>query len=199
MSVPRPIALLIGIGLAIALVSGCATMGGSSTPYENFSNVYLQENIHYEARLDRGGKTTNSASYANYTDPGAGHKIAPVNTQVTIGRWRGGFTITRQDTGEVIYFEYKSSNMAMGVEDYLKIITAPTKANLSGLSATDMKGIKEGQVLRGMSKDGVRIALGYPARHRTPSLEDNVWTYWRTRWVMRTVTFDGKGKVVAIQ
>ena len=199
MSVSRPIAFWIGLALTIAVVSGCASMGGSSTPYENFTNVYLQENIHYEARVDRGGKTTNSASYANYTDPGAGHKIAPVNTLVTVGRWRGGFTITRQDTGEVIYFEFRSSNMGMGDEEYLKLITAPTKANLSRLSATDMKGIKEGQALRGMSKEGVRIALGYPARHRTPTLEDNVWTYWRTRWVMRTVTFDDKGKVVAVQ
>jgi hypothetical protein len=199
MTVKRTTTLLIGLAITIALTSGCATMGGGAAPYENFTNVYLQNNIHYEARVGRGGAIDNNASYANYTDPGAGHKIAPVNTAVTIGKWRGGFSITRQDTGEVIYFEYKSSNMAMGVEEYLKIITAPTKASLGGLSATDMKGIKEGQALKGMSKDGVRIALGYPARHRTPSLEDNVWTYWRTRWVMRTVNFDGKGKVVSVQ
>ena len=64
MSVSRPIAFWIGLALTIAVVSGCASMGGSSTPYENFTNVYLQENIHYEARVDRGGKTTNSASYS---------------------------------------------------------------------------------------------------------------------------------------
>jgi outer membrane protein assembly factor BamE (lipoprotein component of BamABCDE complex) len=192
----RMMRLAIALLAAIVLLPGCASMM-DSTPYENYTNVYLQNNIHYQAQPDRSGAMVNRASYANYTDPGAGHKIAPVNTAVTIGKWRNGFTITRQDTGELIYFEFKARNMGgMNIEQYLQIITGPQQVALKGLGATDRKGIQEGQAKIGMTKKGVQIALGYPARHRTPSLEDNVWTYWRTRWVMRTVTFDAKGKVV---
>jgi len=187
---------LAAIGLLFFGLLGCATM--SSGPIEGYSGVYLQNNIHGYTRVSRG-KTEYLASYANYVQPDTGHFFVPVNTKVSVSSWRGGFTLTRQDTGQLIYFEYRSGNMGgMSVEEYLNIITAPKPASLSGLSGTDLKGIKEGRVLNGMTKKGVRIAWGYPAMHKTPSLEDNVWTYWRNRWVMKTVTFSN-GKVTQVQ
>ena len=191
--------IIVALAAVAFLLPGCATMF-DSTPYEQYTNVYLQNNIHYQAKADRSGTMVNRASYANYTEPGAGHKIAPVNTAVTIGKWRSGFTITRQDTSEMVYFEFKSRNMAgMSVDEYLQVITGPKKVNLKSLGALDRRGIKDGRAKVGMTKKGVRIALGYPARHRTPSLDDNVWTFWRNRWTMRTITFDAKGKVAQVQ
>jgi hypothetical protein len=178
---------------------GCAGMGGTPTPYEGYTNVYLQNNIHGYTKAARGGKTEYIASYANYVQPDTGHFFVPVNTAVSVGKYRGGFTLTRLDNNQLIYFEYRAGNMGgMSVEEYLNVITAPQKADLSGLSATDRKGITEGRVLSGMTKKGVRMAWGYPARHRTPSLEDDVWTYWRNRWVMKTVRFSN-GKVTQVQ
>lgn len=199
MTPSRMLRIAVVLMATFVFLPGCKTMF-DKTPYENYTNVYLQNNIHYQARPDRGGTMVNRASYANYTDPGAGHKFAPVNTAVAIGKWRGGFTITRQDTGELIHFEYKAGNMGgMRIEEYLQIITGPEQVSLQGLGALDRKGIQEGRAKVGMTKKGVRIALGYPARHRTPSLDDDVWTYWRTRWVMRTVTFGAKDTVVQVQ
>jgi hypothetical protein len=183
------VVLLLLFGL-----QGCAGMAAGPSSYDAYSNVYLQTNIH---GYTRGADYL--ASYANYVQPDTGHFVVPVNTAVSIGRWRGGFTITRQDNGQVINFEYRANNMGgMSVEEYLNIITGPQKINLSSLGATDRKGIKEGRALKGMTKKGVRIAWGYPARHKTPSLEDNVWTYWRNRWVMKTVTFSN-GKVIEVR
>ena len=180
-------------------LQGCAGMGGDPTPYEGYTNVYLQNNIHGYTKAARGGKTEYIASYANYVQPDTGHFFVPLNTAVSVGKYRGGFTLTRLDNGQLIYFEYRSGNMAgMSVEEYLNLITGPQKAYLKGLSATDRKGIKEGRALKGMTKKGVRMAWGYPARHKTPSLDDNVWTYWRNRWVMKTVTFSN-GKVTEVR
>jgi hypothetical protein len=184
--------------LVAALAAACAGGGGGSSPLADFTGVYLKNNIHYQARPDRGGKTTLTASYANYTAPGAGHGIVPVNTAVSVGKWRGGCTITRQDTGEQIFFEFNSRNTGMSLTDYLAEITSPTPVALSGLNAADLKGVKAGQAAVGMTKEGVRMALGYPAPHKTPSLTDDVWTYWRTRWVFYTVTFKN-GKVAQVQ
>jgi len=171
---------------------GCASM--SSGPIEGYSSVYLHTNIHGYTR-----GTESFASYANYVQPDTGHFFVPVNTVVSIGKWRGGFTMTRQDNGQLVYFEYRSGNMGgMSVKEYLDLITGPQPISLKGLSATDLKGIKEGRVLKGMTKKGVEIAWGYPAKHRTPSLEDNVWTYWRNRWVTKAVTFSN-GKVASVQ
>jgi outer membrane protein assembly factor BamE (lipoprotein component of BamABCDE complex) len=49
-----------------------------------------------------------------------------------------------------------------------------------------------------MSKDGVRIALGYPAIHRTPSLDSDTWTYWHHRHRRALIQFDEDGKVIRI-
>ena len=189
---------LAGILILFFSLQGCASTGGGSTPYEGYTSVYLQTNIHGYTRVNRGN-TEYLASYANYVQPDTGHFYVPVNTVVSIGKWRGGFTMTRQDNGQLIYFEYRSGNMGgMSVEEYLNLITGPQPASLKGLSGTDLKGIKEGRALNGMTKKGVQIAWGYPAKHRTPSLDDDVWTYWRNRWVMKTVTFSN-GKVAGVQ
>jgi outer membrane protein assembly factor BamE (lipoprotein component of BamABCDE complex) len=47
----------------------------------------------------------------------------------------------------------------------------------------------------GMTKNGVRAALGYPATHRTPSLENQTWIYWTNRFQNYYVRFDKNGKV----
>ena len=53
------------------------------------------------------------------------------------------------------------------------------------------KQIEQGLVEPGMSKAEVLMALGYPPAHRTPSLEQPIWTYWRNRWDVFMVYFDG--------
>ena len=194
MRIKSIVLLLTSVLLVLIGLQGCAGITSGPSAYDAYSNVYLQNNIHGYTR-----GTDYHASYANYVQPDTGHFVVPVNTAVSIGKWRGGFIITRQDTGQKIYFEYRSGNMAgMSIEEYLNIITGPQKVNLANLGATDRKGIKEGRALKGMTKKGVRTAWGYPARHRTPSLEDNVWTYWRNRWVMKSVTFSN-GKVIEVR
>lgn len=177
------------------ILSGC---GGRSAPTVEpalSSNLYLKNNIHVQERPGRGGGVLYMASYANYIDPGPGHFIVPVNTEVVIGEWRRGFTITTPAEGKVIYFEYNSRNMRMGVDEYLQLITSPTKVSLDGLSQKDLKGIKDGKAYRGMTKRGVRMALGYPAVHKTPSLKELSWTYWKNRWTVIVVDFFGDGTV----
>jgi uncharacterized protein YceK len=190
--------VMAGILMLFFGLQGCASTGGSSTPYEGYSNVYLHTNIHGYTRNNRGNMEY-LASYANYVQPDTGHFFVPVNTVVSVGKWRGGFTMTRQDNGQLIYFEYRAANMAgMSVQEYLNLITGPQPLSMNSFSGTDLKGIKEGRALNGMTKKGVEVAWGYPAKHKTPSLEDNVWTYWRNRWVMKTVTFSN-GKVTGVQ
>ncbi len=157
--------------------------------------VYMKVNIHYQ----NNGKD-NKASYANFTNPGAGHKILAVNTPVQIKTWkRQGFIIVNTETNEEIFFEYHEPRMQMTTDEYLNKITSSAKTDLSSLSEKDQKGIKDGIASQGMTKNGVMTALGYPATHRTPSLESNTWVYWGNRFKTIAVTFDDKGIVTTIQ
>ena len=89
--------------------------------------------------------------------------------------------------------------MAMSAEQYIGIITAATKVDLKSLSEIDQKGIKDGNAYIAMSKKGVRIALGYPAAHKTSSLESNNWVYWRDRWKTMVVEFGDDRKVANLR
>src|SRR5512145_313903 len=153
--------------------------------------VYLKVNIHNQCN-----KHDCKASYANYTDPGEGHQILSVNTPVKIKKWkRKGFIIVNAENNNEIYFEYNEERMQMSQEEYLNKITSPVKVSLDNLSDADKKGIKEGRLVTGMSKTGVMMLYGYPATHRTPSLDSNRWIYWTNRFTTFEVNFDDKGLV----
>ena len=85
--------------------------------------------------------------------------------------------------------EYNEGRMQMSIDQYLKYIVSPSPVSLEAFSEIDRKGIADGKAYMGMSKDGVRIALGYPARHRTPSLDSSTWVYWRNRFGTRAINF----------
>jgi len=157
--------------------------------------VYNKYNIHIFSN-NRDIK----ASYANWTDPGHGHGIIAPNTPMKIEDWHRGFIIhTQTQPKKKVYFLYDEGRMNMSVADYLKAITAPSPVSLEGLTPKDLEGVSAGRAMVGMTKDGVLTAMGYPARHRTPSLQDREWTYWKNRFTTLVVVFDDAGVVTAIR
>ncbi len=70
--------------------------------------------------------------------------------------------------------------------------------DFAGLSSQEKKNIEDGVIAEGMSKEAVIIAYGYPPKHRTPELTDNVWYYWYTRTIVDQVKFSNN-KVVSIE
>ena len=104
------------------------------------------------------------------------------------------------DSRREVFYEFNSSNMGgIDFSEYLELISSSSLTSLEHLSQLDRKGISEGKVYEGMTKEGVRIALGYPARHRTPSLESDTWIYWRNRFRTLAVEFGQNGKVSLIR
>ena len=69
---------------------------------------------------------------------------------------------------------------------------------LESLSEVDRKGVQAGSVLPGMTKRAVILALGYPPEHATPSLDSDVWTFWKNRFGKMKVHFTGN-KVTEIK
>jgi hypothetical protein len=156
--------------------------------------LYLQNNIHVQ---EKEGHYI--GSYANWTEPASGHIVIPVNSVVDVEYGRTRFYIIEKSTGRKLVMEYNEDKMQMGIDQYLKYIVSPSPVGLETFSEVDRKGIAGGKAYMGMSKNGVRIALGYPARHRTPSLDSNAWVYWRGRFGTLTIYFDNTEKVEGIR
>lgn len=182
---------------AVVIAEGTSALAGAEMRY-------LKNNIHYQGRPDRGGRMVYRASYANYVDPGAGHEILPVNTKVDISvtsrSFRGrGLLIVDPESGRQIHFEYNERNMRIPMVEYIDLISSPKKVSTGNLSAKDKKGIKDGKAYIGMTKDGIRMALGYPAAHRTPSLDNTEWVFWIDRFRTMLVQFSSSGIVIGIR
>jgi hypothetical protein len=182
-------ALVIWLSMATVLVLSIASTCPAQDGYR-----YLKNNIHAQ-RNPRGDLV---ASYANWTQPGAGHVIFPVNTPVKIGRWYRGFALITQDKGQKIHFEYNRRNMAFTEREYLDLITSPREVDIGKFDGIDREGIRVGKAFPAMSKEAVRVALGYPATHQTPTLKEDVWVYWKDRWRRLQVVFDQSGRVVTV-
>jgi len=100
-------------------------------------------------------------------------------------------------TGGRIAFEYQSRGMGdMPADSYIDLVMSPEPVKYPDLSAADQEGIQAGRAQKGMTKQGVMIALGYPARSRTPSIDESVWWFGldRSRWA--EVRFDSSGRVI---
>ena len=146
------------------ITMGCGSSPSKTDPTSIENPLYLQTNIHAQS-----GSRDTKASYANWTDPGGGHLIMPVNTPIDIGRYRKGFSIRNLNDGRPIYFEYNSRNMDVSAQQYLSRIPSSKKLSPDQFSEIDLKGIKNAKAFTGMSKAGVKIALGYGLSGNTPN------------------------------
>lgn len=139
------------------------------------------------------------ASYANYTNPGDGHIIVPAGTKINISNvTRKSFAFTYDAGKKKVVFEFHAPRMGMKTGEYIELITSAEPTSQKNLSQFDRKGVKQGKASVGMTKEGVLAALGYPAVHRTPSLDASRWVYWANRFRTIAVNFDASGKVSSI-
>lgn len=157
---------------------------------------FTKYNIHTQSKNGVKAK----ASYANYTDPGVGHVVVPAGTEIDITkRSRRGFVFTYDSGSKKVTFAYQKKRMGMSMDEYIELITSPKPVSYAGLSKQDKKGIADGKAYKGMTRKGVMAALGYPAVHKTPSLDANTWIYWANRFRTIGVDFNDQGKVSQVR
>ncbi|MCB9634519.1 MAG: hypothetical protein H6721_20540 [Sandaracinus sp.] len=134
--------------------------------------VFLLTNLHPDAR-----RTIYSV---NYTAPPGG-QVLPMCTPVRIDRVAPReirFT-DLQSNRRYRYIVHRSSRAP--VEQHVQRYFGSACADISAMTPEDQSGIQQGQIYQGMTKQGVILAVGFPPEHRTPSLDGDVWRYWRNK------------------
>ena len=158
--------LIVIVLLPIALI-GCS---GASTKVDKTKTLFTKVNIWFE--------NPEKILATNY------HKgsIIPVNTRVNIVEMNR----------KVIRFKDLSNNMVFtlfnvpkhtkkNIDQLYDAYFATSSVNLDGFSALEQENIKNGTIAVGMSKAAVIAAYGYPPGNKTPSLDNELWTYWVSR------------------
>ncbi|PTY01252.1 hypothetical protein [Opitutus sp. ER46] len=177
---------LLRIALVLGALVGTAAMAApkSSGYLEAFANspvpvagqdYYLRHCIWYEDGESSG------TNYARGT-------LVAINTKVKLLSLDGKNIVLQADGMTV-----KVKN----VPDYTKKDTAALAQRLLGAEPVSFDGfdeatvaaIKAGKMKRGMTKEQVLMARGYPPAHKTPTLQSDRWMYWPSRFVIQTIVF----------
>lgn len=134
--------------------------------------VYLLTNLH----PDRRGIVYS----VNYTAPPQS-QLLPMCTPVRIDRVHPReVRFTDLNTNRRYrYVMHRSTRLP--VDQHIQRYFGGACADLSTMSPEDQAGIQQGQIYQGMTKQGVILAVGFPPEHRTPTLEGDVWRYWRNK------------------
>ncbi|MCK5340612.1 MAG: hypothetical protein KAJ60_06030 [Desulfobulbaceae bacterium] len=150
-----------------------------------------------------------------HVDPNR-HKLSSVNYQLRgyLLTWgtpvkiveihRNKVLLQDLDTEKEYYYEFHwRTRKATSLKTHLmRILTTDLEAlkkQVSLLQQVDHDGIYKGLVLKGMTRKGVLVAIGYPPEFVNKSLmKEKQWHYWFNRNSKFHVSFDQQGKVYEI-
>jgi hypothetical protein len=180
---------LRALALAASVLGAAPAFAAGGLPAlpESSPDRYLQTNLHF----DGGGTEISSIHYLR-------GGLLKRCTRVTLGPLtKNRLTVTAGGTEYLYVF---AGHTPRPWEAHLQKLFGRTcdPGAVRRMSAIDQKGIQQGEALVGMTKEGVKLALGIPPEHATPSLDADTWVYWQSRFNKLAVVFQ-KGKVVQVK
>jgi hypothetical protein len=152
----------------------------------NASKVYTQTNLHPDEERMR-------LYSINYQQSG----FIPRCTEVSLFDISSKKLMMKINNKKYEYLYHKASgSFEDNIKKYFK--TSCKKSKLRNINAIDKEGLELGKVYKGMTKEGVILAIGYPPVHKTKSLEEKRWKYWSNKFNTFDVIFDNNNKVKKI-
>ncbi|MGK6310049.1 hypothetical protein [Variovorax sp. DT-64] len=136
-------------------------------------------------------------SDSNYAE--SGKRIIPVGTpaQVTgYGRQRVNVLVDgkKQDIGN----DY-SRDLDLGTFAKRYVVTEDPAARIAGFPPKIREAIKSARVTKGMTREQVAMAVGYPISSENPNLDAPIWRMWLSSFSEFQVLFDNAGRVRAVE
>ena len=124
--------------------------------------------------------------------------LIPINTAFTVQDMSENEAHFRlADSGQILEIENVQKHTGDNMQTAFNRMAGLTKVDLSRFSAAERDAILAGRATKGMSREAVIAAIGYPPITETPTLDSNDWTYWTHRFNRFIVHFD-LGKVEKI-
>lgn len=123
--------------------------------------------------------------------------LLPICSEVTINyAYPTYLSFTVQKTGtEYYYYEHPLAAEPLLQNASRYFGRECPQAAIDALTPVEQEGLRLGIAKKGMRKEAVILACGYPPLRDTPELDGKTWRYWASRWRFFTVSFDDKGVV----
>ena len=116
--------------------------------------------------------------------------VVPINTPVKLISMSGSkLTLKRLDSGQEIKVENEDKYTKKSISEIAALMLSPVKTPIEKLPEEVASAIRNGDMRKGMTRELVLMARGYPPAHETPSIDGDRWVYWSSRFVKQTVVF----------
>lgn len=125
--------------------------------------------------------------------------LLPINSQVQLEKITAGdiFVEILPDHRKLRIENVEKHTGDDSVAAFSKLFNK-NRVDLSRFSGMEREHIMAGKVGKGMRKQAVIAAIGYPPVTETPTLQTNEWTYWSSRF-NRFVVYFTNDRVTRIQ
>ena len=120
--------------------------------------------------------------------------LVPINAKIKVEILTADKLLLRVvETGESIEVENIASYTKCDMQTIARRMLSGEPTNLGRLDEDMANAIKSGTMRKGMTKEQVLMARGFPPAHKTPSLAGDRWQYWTSRYATQMIVFvDGK-------
>ncbi|RLA73403.1 MAG: hypothetical protein DRG24_00215 [Epsilonproteobacteria bacterium] len=165
--------------VAVSSFTGCGATK-VEVPKNLTGSVYTQFNMWEEK------------GHINAINYSVGRKI-PANTEVKI---------ISMSSNNIVFEDIRFPDVKLSLDNSEKHTQMNTvqlaaqyfgssKVNVSKFTKAEQAFIIDfaGFYTKGISKEAMIVARGYPPKHETPSLKYDQWRYWRNRWVSNYLNF----------
>ena len=114
----------------------------------------------------------------------------PINTPVKlVSVSRSKLVLKRADNGQSITVKNEEKYSKKSIPEIARLMLSADKTPLEKFPDEVATAIRMGEMRKGMTKELVLMARGYPPAHETPSIEGDRWVYWSSRFVKLTIVF----------
>jgi hypothetical protein len=125
--------------------------------------------------------------------------FVPINTEVTfVKSSHQQITVKIPSYGVTLHIQNEQKYSGEKIAGIFNRTFGPQTVDLSKFTELEQSSIKKGTAAVGMGKEAVIKAMGYPPRHKTPSLNMDQWRYWQSRFNTLLVIFED-GRVASIR
>lgn len=133
----------------------------------------------------------------NYAD--SGKTMLPAGTPLSMdGYGKHRVLVTINGRRQAIGNDY-SRGMSLDAVAKRYIVEQEPLLRLKTYPKHIQEAIGSARLVRGMNREQVLMAVGYPVYDENPSLESNTWRYWLSSFEEFDAIFDDKGVLTAIQ
>ena len=136
-------------------------------------------------------------SDSNYQE--SGKSVVPLGTPAKVldyGRFRVNLQLG--DTKQTLGNDY-SRDVAMPDFARRYVVPEDPALKLRNFPRKVQEAIASSRITRGMTREQVLMAVGYPIASETPYLDSKVWKFWLWTFSPYDVYFDDRGYVTDIQ